>query len=54
MLENLPPFRPEYVNIMRVNIGLLSPSEDEASVLEAGKNVCGLVQASGTHIGETT
>ena len=53
LLENLPPFQPEYVDIKRVNAGLLAPSEDEASALELGKNVCGLAQASGTCNGET-
>ena len=52
LLENLPPFMPEYVNIKRVNAGLLAPSEDEASQLELGKNVCGLA-ASGNCKGET-
>ena len=51
LLENLPPFLPEYVNIKRVNAGLLAPSEDEASQLELGKNVCGLA-ASGNCKGE--
>ena len=52
LLENLPPFMPEYVNIKRVNAGLLAPSEDEASQLELGKNVCGLA-ASGNCNGDT-
>jgi hypothetical protein len=46
LLENLPQFIPEYVDIKRVNAGLLTPSEDQASVLELGKNICGLAQAS--------
>jgi hypothetical protein len=46
MLENLPPFSREYVDIKRVNIGLLAPSEDEASALELGKNVCALSQST--------
>jgi glyoxylase-like metal-dependent hydrolase (beta-lactamase superfamily II)/rhodanese-related sulfurtransferase len=53
LLENLPRFLPEYVDIKRVNAGLLAPSEDEASVLELGKNVCGLAQASKIHNGDT-
>ncbi|HET9178465.1 MAG TPA: MBL fold metallo-hydrolase [Terriglobia bacterium] len=52
LLEHLPPFLPEYVDIKRVNAGLLSPSEDEASQLELGKNVCGLANA-GICKGET-
>ncbi len=54
LLDNLPPFLPEYVNIKRVNVGLLAASDNEASILERGKNVCGLVQASGTCNGEKT
>jgi glyoxylase-like metal-dependent hydrolase (beta-lactamase superfamily II)/rhodanese-related sulfurtransferase len=54
LLENLPPFVPEYVDIKRVNAGLLAPSEDEASALELGKNVCALSQASGNCKGETS
>ncbi|HVA01891.1 MAG TPA: MBL fold metallo-hydrolase [Terriglobia bacterium] len=53
LLENLPPFLPEYVDIKRVNAGLLAPSEDEASALELGKNVCALSQASKNCKGET-
>jgi glyoxylase-like metal-dependent hydrolase (beta-lactamase superfamily II)/rhodanese-related sulfurtransferase len=53
LLENLPPFMPEYVDIKRVNAGLLAPSEDKASELELGKNLCGMAQASGTCKGET-
>ncbi len=52
LLQNLPPFMPEYVNIKRVNAGLLAPLEDEASQLELGKNVCGLA-ASGNCQGDT-
>ena len=52
LLDNLPPFLPEYVDIKRVNAGLLAPSEDKASELELGKNVCGLA-ASGKCKGET-
>ena len=52
LMDNLPPFMPEYVDIKRVNAGLLAPSEDKASELELGKNVCGLA-ASGKCKGET-
>jgi glyoxylase-like metal-dependent hydrolase (beta-lactamase superfamily II)/rhodanese-related sulfurtransferase len=52
LLDNLPPFLPEYVDIKRVNAGLLAPSEDKASELELGKNVCGLA-ASGNCKGES-
>jgi len=43
---------PDYVNIKRVNAGLLGPSGDEASQAEMGKDVCGLA-ASGDCMGET-
>lgn len=52
LMDNLPPFMPEYVDIKRVNAGLLAPSEDKASELELGKNVCGLA-AAGKCKGET-
>jgi glyoxylase-like metal-dependent hydrolase (beta-lactamase superfamily II) len=45
LLESLPSFIPEYVDIKRVNAGLLAPSEDDAATLETGKNVCALSQA---------
>jgi len=44
LLESLPKFIPEYVEIKRVNAGLLKPEEDEAATLELGKNVCALSQ----------
>jgi len=46
LMESLPPLVPEYVEIKRVNTGLISPREDDAAALELGKNVCGLEQAS--------
>jgi glyoxylase-like metal-dependent hydrolase (beta-lactamase superfamily II)/rhodanese-related sulfurtransferase len=45
LLQSLPKFIPEYVDIKRVNAGLLRPSEDEAWTLELGRNVCALAQA---------
>ncbi len=42
VLGNLPVFPPEYVEIKRVNAGLVSPTEEEASELELGKNICAL------------
>jgi glyoxylase-like metal-dependent hydrolase (beta-lactamase superfamily II) len=51
LLESLPRFIPEYVDIKRVNAGLLVPGEDDASALELGKNVCALSQAYGTSSG---
>ncbi len=52
LLESLPRFIPEYVDIKRVNAGLLTPAEDEVSTLELGKNVCALSQAYGASGGE--
>lgn len=45
LLESLPKFIPEYVDIKRVNAGLLTPAEEDAAALELGKNVCALSQA---------
>ena len=45
LLESLPKFIPEYVDIKRVNAGLLTPGEEDAATLELGKNVCALSQA---------
>jgi glyoxylase-like metal-dependent hydrolase (beta-lactamase superfamily II) len=45
LLESLPTFRPEYLDIKRVNAGLLVPSEEDATMLELGKNLCALSQA---------
>jgi glyoxylase-like metal-dependent hydrolase (beta-lactamase superfamily II) len=45
LLESLPKFIPEYVDIKRVNAGLLAPAEEDAATLELGKNVCALSQA---------
>jgi glyoxylase-like metal-dependent hydrolase (beta-lactamase superfamily II)/rhodanese-related sulfurtransferase len=45
LLESLPKFIPEYVDIKRVNAGLLTPPEEEVATLELGKNVCALSQA---------
>ena len=45
LLESLPRFIPEYVDIKRVNAGLLSPAEEDAATLELGKNVCALSPA---------
>lgn len=42
VLSHLPTFPPEYVEIKRVNIGLVAPTEEEASELELGKNICAL------------
>ncbi|MGH9445330.1 MAG: MBL fold metallo-hydrolase, partial [Terriglobia bacterium] len=45
LIESLPKFMPEYVDIKRVNAGLLAPAEEDAATLELGKNVCALSQA---------
>lgn len=44
VLSRLPVFPPEYVQIKRVNIGLVEPGEEEASELELGKNMCALAE----------
>ena len=46
LLESLPKFIPEYVDIKRVNAGLLAATEEDAATLELGKNECALAQAS--------
>jgi glyoxylase-like metal-dependent hydrolase (beta-lactamase superfamily II) len=51
LLDSLPRFIPEYMDIKRVNAGLLVPGEDDAAALELGKNVCALSQAYGTSSG---
>jgi glyoxylase-like metal-dependent hydrolase (beta-lactamase superfamily II)/rhodanese-related sulfurtransferase len=51
LLESLPRFIPEYVDIKRVNAGFLSPTEEDATTLELGKNVCALSQAYVTSAG---
>lgn len=45
ILASLPTFPPQYVEIKRVNAGLLHPDEEKASELELGRNVCALSQA---------
>ncbi|RPI83454.1 MAG: MBL fold metallo-hydrolase [Chloroflexi bacterium] len=46
-LEHLPPAPSQYVQIKRVNLGLVVPDEQEASELELGKNICALSEAYG-------
>lgn len=45
ILANLPQFPQQYIDIKRVNIGLLTPNEREASTLELGRNICALSEA---------
>ncbi len=45
LLGSLPTFPPQYVDIKRVNAGLLKPDEEKASELELGRNICALSQA---------
>ncbi len=45
ILGSLPEFPSQYVEIKRVNAGLLLVDEVKASELELGKNVCALAQA---------
>lgn len=42
ILKSLPHTMPEYVDIKRVNAGLLDVSEEMAMTFETGKNVCAL------------
>lgn len=46
ILGSLPTFPPEYVDIKRVNAGLIHPDEDRARELETGKNLCALAHAA--------
>jgi glyoxylase-like metal-dependent hydrolase (beta-lactamase superfamily II)/rhodanese-related sulfurtransferase len=45
VLDHLPQMPEQYVQIKRVNAGLVQPDEDEASELELGKNICALSTA---------
>lgn len=45
VLGHLPTLPPQYVDIKRVNAGLLHPDEETASELELGKNICALSEA---------
>lgn len=47
ILASLPVFPPQYVDIKRVNAGLLAADEEKANELELGRNVCALAQAYG-------
>jgi glyoxylase-like metal-dependent hydrolase (beta-lactamase superfamily II) len=51
ILASLPAFPPQYLDIKRINAGLLKPDEERADELEMGRNVCALAGASGR--GET-
>ena len=42
VLAHLPQFPSEYVDIKRINLGLLNVDEEKATELELGKNVCAL------------
>jgi len=45
ILASLPVFPPQYVDIKRVNAGLIQADEEKANELELGKNVCALSRA---------
>lgn len=45
ILGSLPEFPAQYVEIKRVNAGLVAVGEEKASELELGKNICALAQA---------
>ena len=53
LLDSLPKFNPDYVQIKRVNAGLVSPPEEDLEALELGKNVCALSQAYKAQAGGT-
>jgi glyoxylase-like metal-dependent hydrolase (beta-lactamase superfamily II)/rhodanese-related sulfurtransferase len=42
VLDNLPEFPSQYVEIKRINLGLVTPDEETMSELETGKNACAL------------
>jgi glyoxylase-like metal-dependent hydrolase (beta-lactamase superfamily II)/rhodanese-related sulfurtransferase len=42
ILESLPEFPEQYIDIKRVNAGLLKPDEAKAGELELGRNICAL------------
>jgi glyoxylase-like metal-dependent hydrolase (beta-lactamase superfamily II)/rhodanese-related sulfurtransferase len=44
ILKHLPTFPKEYIEIKRINLGLLQPSKEEAAAFEIGKNSCALGQ----------
>lgn len=44
--EHLPQFPPEYIDIKKINLGLLEPTEEKAEELELGKNICALKKTS--------
>jgi glyoxylase-like metal-dependent hydrolase (beta-lactamase superfamily II)/rhodanese-related sulfurtransferase len=46
ILASLPAFPPQYLDIKRVNAGLLKPDEARADELEMGRNVCALAETS--------
>jgi len=45
ILSSLPQFPPQYVDIKRVNAGLLLADDEKAAELELGRNVCALAKA---------
>jgi glyoxylase-like metal-dependent hydrolase (beta-lactamase superfamily II)/rhodanese-related sulfurtransferase len=51
LLTSLPTFNPDYVEIKRVNAGLVSRTGEDVEVLELGKNVCALAQAKAADTG---
>ena len=42
ILASLPKFPPQYIEMKRVNLALVSADEEKAAELELGKNVCAL------------
>lgn len=49
ILQKLPVFPKEYIEIKKVNLGLKQVSEAEASELELGKNICAIKSSTLPH-----
>jgi hypothetical protein len=45
ILSSLPTFPPEYIEIKRINVGLLDVDGERLTELETGKNQCALAGA---------
>jgi glyoxylase-like metal-dependent hydrolase (beta-lactamase superfamily II) len=48
VLDHLPAVPPQYIDIKRVNAGLMQVDEQQAGELELGKNLCALSDATAT------
>jgi glyoxylase-like metal-dependent hydrolase (beta-lactamase superfamily II)/rhodanese-related sulfurtransferase len=45
ILSSLPQFPPQYIDIKRVNAGLITADDEKAAELELGRNVCALAKS---------